>query len=102
MEWDGSERRKNERFCDGHIDFSNSLCRIEERLINVDKRINGSIGDVEKHIEQGTKWRLAIIIAVIGLIGMYTTRVENWARVNKQQEVNCNRLDKLEDNIELR
>lgn len=44
------------------------LARIEERLIAVDKRINGSIHDIEKHIDHGHKWRLTIVVVAVTML----------------------------------
>lgn len=75
------------------------LARIEERLIAVDKRINGSIDAIEKHIEHGTKWRLAIIIALLGLVSMFTTRMIGWGHMEQQIQVNTVRLDRIETKV---
>lgn len=44
------------------------LARIEERLIAVDKRINGSIKDIENHIDHGHKWRLTIVAVAVTML----------------------------------
>ena len=75
------------------------LGRIEERLIAVDKRINGSINAVEKHIEHGTKWRLGIVVALIGLVGLAVTRMIGWGNMENQIKVNTNRLDRIEGKL---
>jgi hypothetical protein len=67
MSWDGTERRKI-GFCDQHIELVSTLARIEERVINIDKRINGSIDDIKVHIEHGNRWRLAITSVALSLI----------------------------------
>jgi len=96
MAWDGVEKRKEQRYCDGHLEFSNTLVRIEERQIAIDRRINGSIDAVEKHIEHGTKWRLAIVVAFIGLVGVFLGSIKGLGKAEKQIEVNTGRLDRLE------
>ncbi len=92
--YEGEEKRTSPReFCSGHLEFSNTLCRIEERLIAVDKRINGSIESIGKHIDQGTKWRLSIIVAVaLGLVA--------WGESKRQINVNTDRLTRTETQIE--
>jgi hypothetical protein len=96
MSWDGVERRKEIRYCDNHIDLMQTVARIEERLIAVDKRINGSIDSIEKHIEHGSKWRLTIATIGIGLLVTIFTRFWGWAKFEKQIEINTGRLDKIE------
>jgi hypothetical protein len=44
------------------------IARVEERLISVDKRINGSIDDIHDHIKHGQNWRMSIIGIVVGLL----------------------------------
>lgn len=61
-----------ERYCENHTALFdkvfdrlektfNKVCVIEEKVINTDKRVNGSIDDIHDHIKNGSKWRLAII-----------------------------------------
>lgn len=44
------------------------IARTEAKLEAVDRRINGSISDIEKHIENGGKWRVAIFSTAITLL----------------------------------
>jgi hypothetical protein len=97
MTWDGNERRIETRYCNGHLEFSNTLVRVEERLIAVDKRINGSIADIEKHIEHGAKWRLSIIGVASALILAVIGWVYAYGQIAKQVEVNTDKLIKQED-----
>ncbi len=80
----------------GNIEIVERLTRIEERLIAVDRRVNGSLDIVAKHIDQGTKWRLAIVIAFIGLTGVFVSSVSSWGKAEKQIEVNTERLAVIE------
>jgi hypothetical protein len=80
------------------MEFGITLARIEERLISVDKRINGSIDDITTHIEHGGKWRLAICIALIGLVGVFLTRAVGWGKMEQQIKVNTDRIAKMENN----
>lgn len=63
MSWDGIDRRKDHYCIQEHnvgrlIGVTKSL----ESLVNrVDKRVNGSFEAMGKHIEQGTRWRVAVI-----------------------------------------
>ncbi len=54
--------------CDQHEKLFGLVSRIDERTISIDKRINGSIDDIEKHIERGTSWRIGILGVAVGLI----------------------------------
>jgi hypothetical protein len=99
MAWDGTERRINPSriFCEGHIELSNTVCRIEERLISVDKRINGSINAIEKHIEHGSKWRLSIVGVAGGLVLAIIGGVYTYAQVAKQVEINTIKWQRLDE-----
>lgn len=89
MDYQGIERRKEPReFCSGHIEFSNTLCRIEERLITVDKRINGTIDAVEKHIENSRPRNIAIAgVALTIFIWLFNIALDLGAN-KKQIEIN--------------
>ena len=62
MSWDGIDRRS-----DG-TEIRERLARIEEKVIAIDKRINGSIDDIKTHIEHGIRWRLAIAGVAVSLL----------------------------------
>jgi len=96
MEYNGEERRKEPRYCAGHLGFATSLARIEERLISVDKRINGSIDDITKHIEHGSKWRLAICGLVLGFIIFIYGIITSQAKTNQLVEINTEKWKVLE------
>jgi enoyl reductase-like protein len=50
MTWDGNERR-------GSSHIGEDIAVIKERLFALDKRINGTIGSIEKHLEESVKFR---------------------------------------------
>ena len=74
------------------------LARIEERLIAVDKRINGSIDAIQEHIQHGTKWRLAIVVVALGLITFAVNRIEAQAKTNQLVEINTQRWERYLSN----
>ena len=88
---------KNTVFCPGHTELSSTLARVEERLIAVDKRINGSIESIEKHIEHGGKWRLSIIGVAVTLVLAVIGWVYAYGQIAKQVEVNTDKWAKHED-----
>ena len=61
-DWNGQDRRQDS------VEVRERLARIEERLISVDKRINGSIDEIKTHIEHGNRWRLAIAGVAFSLL----------------------------------
>ncbi len=80
----------------GNIEIIERLARIEERLIAVDRRVNGSIDAVEKHIEHGVRWRLGIVCALVGLVGLFVNGLVEGGRKDKQIEINTERLSIIE------
>lgn len=48
-------------YCKDHLEMYGTICRIDETTQSLDKRINGSIDDIRKHIEHGQAWRVGII-----------------------------------------
>jgi hypothetical protein len=66
------------------------LARTEERIIALDKRINGSIGTFYDHVKQGKTWRMAvagialtIVLEFIGFAFVFGTLFET-VRVNER------------------
>lgn len=87
------ERRRD------YPDLLTRLARIEEKIIAVDKRINGSIEEIEKHIEHGRSWR----VAIIGVAGMVIIQsflfASMWGKLCNMVDRNSSLLDKI---IEIR
>ena len=85
--------------CDAHTELVTTLARIEERLIAVDKRINGSIDDIKHHIENSRSRNLAIIVAFISVFAtvfwQYGDAKQETGSIKKQVEINTQRWDKL-------
>jgi len=48
-------------YCKDHVTLCEDMAIVKTTVINLDKRINGSIDDINDHIKNGSKWRLAII-----------------------------------------
>ena len=97
--WDGkTERRQNiKQLCDGHIKLCEDIATIKQKVIAIDTRINGSIDQIEKHIEHGDKWRMTIAGVAVTLILVIVGGLMKFTRDEKQIEVNTVRVDKLED-----
>ncbi len=110
--WDGNERRKG-GFCEAHIPMREDIIYIKTKLDNIDRRINGSIDDIHHHIEESNKFRelilahdidiknfkgtkAASIATLLGVIGLIATSVWWGGSINKQIQVNTQRLDRLE------
>ena len=92
MVWDGVERRKESRYCDSHIQLFSDMQVIKNTVLNLDKRINGSMDSIKTHIEQGSKWRMTIATVGIGLILSIMGAVYAYGRV-------CERVDMLHNKV---
>ena len=91
----GPERRQGMRYCDGHQELRDTMIRVEERLIAMDKRINGTIVDVEKHIENSRPRNIAIAgVAITLFIWLFNIAVELGA-AKQQISVNTKIVEKL-------
>ena len=58
---------------------------------NLDKRINGSLIAIQKHMDDGKGWRLSIIGVVFAIIVQIVTFAFMWGGLNKQVEINTQR-----------
>ena len=93
MTWPDTERRKS-FMCIHHEKLAEDINTIKtdtavtkERIINLDRRINGAMDGIRSHIEAGKVWRTAIfstasglVIAIIASIFYYGVMVD---RVNE-------------------
>jgi len=99
------ERRKDYINITGKIDNIDSTvtdikisqARLEERQIAIDKRINGSIDDIQTHISHGNKWRIAVvstfvIIVLNALVGVY-----QYGRVCERVDALCKDVEKCNE-----
>ena len=84
------------------------VCPQHEKLIevvhNIDKvttalsvRINGSINDIEHHMEVGAAWRIAIVGVIISIVLQIITFSYLWGSASKQISINTERLNILEN-----
>jgi hypothetical protein len=94
--WDGQERRRMPQ-CEAHLDVVKSMAIIETTIVALDKRINGSLASIEKHMDQGIQWRIAIIGVAVTLLIQLILGIAVISRYGKQIEVNTKRLDVVEE-----
>jgi hypothetical protein len=93
MEWDGSERRVANRsdFCAGHIKLCEDVAVIKTTVINLDKRINGSINEIESHITNSKPKTIAVvglgITILIFLFNMAISLGENHRQIQVNTEI---------------
>jgi hypothetical protein len=98
MEWDGSERRVANRsdFCAGHIKLCEDVAVIKTTVINLDKRINGSIGEIQSHINSSRPRIFAVVgIGITILIFLFNMAI-SLGENHRQIQVNTDRLLVLE------
>ena len=85
--------------CESHIELVTTLARIEERLIAVDKRINGSINDIQHHIENSRSRNLAIVLTFISafltIFFTYGNTKQEYGKLEQQVDVNTGRWEKV-------
>lgn len=68
-----SSDKRNPRMAKKVTDYAEDIGSIKATLESLDKRINGSMDAVKKHIEQGDGWRKTIIgIICLGIIQVAT------------------------------
>jgi len=101
MDWDGTERRgdykKIDRLEEKINDLSVNMSAMNEKMSFLDRRINGSIDNIEKHIEHGRSWRISIIGVALMLILQILSFTYIYGQLNAQVRVNNTRLETLEE-----
>jgi hypothetical protein len=118
---------EDKKTCDSHGGFVGKLEQIcinteviKTNIENIDKRINGSIQDMEKHIEESKPYRemtikhdealkgmnglktltiTTLITVILAVIGGGWGFVASWGSSQKQISINTLRLDKIESLI---
>lgn len=88
-DWNGIDRRS-----DG-AEIRERLARIEEKVIAIDRRINGSIDDIKTHIEHGNRWRLAITSIAVGLVLSIMSGVYAYGKLCGMVEDNTQEIARL-------
>lgn len=92
MTWYGEERR--EHFCTQEANVAD----IQATIKSIDKRINGSIKQYDRHIEQGEKWR----IAITGIVFAWIVQVVGFANLfGRQQEIVKYNAERYQSNLRL-
>lgn len=83
-----------ETHCAGHQELRDTVIRIEERLIAVDKRINGSINAIEKHIDNSRPRNIAIAGLVITIFIFIYNMAISLGENKRQVDINSQRWDR--------
>lgn len=91
---EGTDRRR-ENDC-RIFDIDKKVAVIETTILSLDKRINGSLLAIEKHINEGKGWRTTIAGLTIAIALQIISFSYLYGRLNKQVEVNTKRLENIE------
>ena len=68
---------------------------LKATIENLDKRINGSLHAIQKHMDDGKGWRMSIVGIIFAMIVQIVTFAFMWGGLNKQVEINTARWDNL-------
>lgn len=89
------ERRKAPRFCEGHIQLCEDIAVIKTTVLALDKRINGSVNAIEKHIDNSRGRNIAVFGSIITII-LFLFNLAYALGVNKKQvDINTERWNRL-------
>ena len=101
-EWNGGERRKDYINLGCEInELRTAIAVVENKITNVDKRINGSIDDIKSHIAAGSKWRLAIVIALVGLLAFWTNNAIKFGVQQRESQYHNDEIRNIQQQIYL-
>lgn len=78
-------------YCDKHMEMVVSVTRIIERIDSLDQKVSMTNANMEKHIEQGEKWRLAIVGVIFAIFCQIGTFLYLWGGLIKQVQINTDR-----------
>ena len=74
--------------CNAHEKLMETVHKIDKTTSELSVRINGSIHDIEKHMEMGAAWRVAIVGVIISIVIQVITFSYLWGQASKQIQVN--------------
>lgn len=92
MGYEGEERRKIANHCIHESDWGKLTATVE----NLDRRINGSLHEMEKHMDSGKGWRMSLIGVIVAIFLQIITFAYLWGGLTEQVEANGKRLSNLE------
>jgi hypothetical protein len=92
---------EHDKMIDTVVSIKLDLVETKSMVKNLDSTVIRSITDIEKHIEHGHAWRMAIVgLAATGLISLALQIggfVYLWGQLTKVVEVNSGRICLLEE-----
>jgi hypothetical protein len=93
MSYVGLERRKTIQV---HCIHENDWGKMTASIENLDKRINGTLHDMEIYMDSGKAWRMSIIGIILTIILQVVTFAYLWGGLSNQVYVNSSRLNNIE------
>jgi hypothetical protein len=82
------------RYSDGHQELRDTMIRVEERIIAMDKRVNGTVDEIKIHIENSRPRNIAIAgVAISIFVWLFNIAIEMGAN-KKQIEINTQRWER--------
>jgi hypothetical protein len=91
-DWAGEERRKSQQpvHCLHEEDWGSLKSTVE----SLDKRINGSLVAIQKHMDVALGWRVAIIGVILSVVLQVVAFAYLWGSLSNQVETNTKRWER--------
>jgi len=83
--------------CQYHTKLFADVEVIKTTITNLDKRINGALDIAQKHIEDGSKWRFAIVGVAVTLIVNIFIAIFWFGKVAQRLDTHAYAIEKLEE-----
>ena len=85
-----------EEICKYHTELFAKIEVVDTKVTNLDNRINGALGIVAKHIEEGSRYRLAIFGIAITLIVNIFLAIYWYGRLAQKVDTCAYAIEQLE------
>ena len=82
-------------YCESHMEMVKHIAEIRTKLEQIDEKIDLTIQPMKNHIEQGDRWRIAIIGIVFAGILQVITFAYMWGSLNAQVNINTARWERV-------
>jgi hypothetical protein len=92
LDYQGEEHRQNQHYCIHESDWGRMTASVE----SLDKRINGSLHEMEKHMMDGDGWRKALVGIIVSIFLQIITFAYLWGVLTTQVGGHEKRLCNIE------
>jgi benzoyl-CoA reductase/2-hydroxyglutaryl-CoA dehydratase subunit BcrC/BadD/HgdB len=82
-------------YCESHIEMVKNIAEIKVKLDQLNDKIAQAIEPMRLHIEQGEKWRIAVIGIIFAGILQIVTFAYFWGELHSQVTVNTERWNRV-------